>query len=288
MPKLKADYTLITGASGFIGRALAARLSVEQQVICLSRNKPSNGHDAGAFVRGEFHSFEDLRQLDAFSIGCAVHLAAVTGGSSEEDALTINVGGTRRLIRYLADRGCRKFVMASSIAATGCLDADFLPHQIPIPDDHPCLARDAYGLSKAMMEDLTRYFNRVIPESDFIHLRLGSVLDDKEARQPYTAAKPPHLPFVELARVMLSDVVTAFERAIAAPHHNGVRIYNVVGPDAMCSDPVPAVLSACFGPRVATLLPPRYDSPEHAYDGLYSNEKIRRDLHFSPEGSTRA
>ena len=147
------------------------------------------------FVRGEFHSFEDLRQLDGFAIECVVHLAAATGGSTEEDALNTNVVGSRRLLRYALDRGCRKFVMASSIAAVGCLDANFVPLAVPIPDDHPCLATDAYGLSKALMEEITRYFQRVVPDSDFINLRL-SVVDDPAASPPlYSVDNVPHAPF---------------------------------------------------------------------------------------------
>ncbi len=283
----EAEYTLITGASGFIGRALAERLSAERPVICLSRNQPKDHPNGSVFVQGEFHSFEDLRRLDTFSITCAVHLAAVTGGSTEEDALSVNVSGTRRLLRYLIDRGCRKYVLASSIAAIGCLDGDFLPIQIPIPDDHPCLARDAYGFSKALMEDVTRYINRVTPESDFIHLRLGSVLDDEGVMSLYTVSAPPRLPFVELARIMRSDVVRAFERAIAAPRQDGVRVYNVVGPDAACADPVSDILEACLGARIAGLIPAWFKSQDHAYAALYSMEKIRRELDFVPETSTR-
>jgi UDP-glucose 4-epimerase len=275
-------YTLITGASGFIGNALARQLSAERPVICLSRR---NLKSDLAFVRGEFHSFEDLRQLDGFVLECVVHLAAVTGGCSEEDGLAINVSGTRRLLRYALDRGCRKFVMASSIAAVGCLTEGFLPLQLPMPDEHPCLAQDAYGLSKALMEDLTRYFNRVIPDSDFINLRLGGV--DNPATPPtvYSAANPPNLPFVNLGHVPLAGVLQAFELAVKAPPQPGVRVFNVVGRDMNTSDPVPQVLRASLGARSAQLDLSWYASPDHAYSPLYTTEKIEKALGFIPQKS---
>jgi nucleoside-diphosphate-sugar epimerase len=275
---------LITGASGFIGQALVRGLSSEHQVLCLSRRKPQG--DA-PFVQGEFHSFEDLRQLDPFAISCVVHLAAVTGGCSEEDGLAINVLGTRRLLRYALDRGCRKFVLASSIAAVGCLNANFLPLQVPIPDEHPCLARDMYGLSKSMVEDLTRYFQRVIPASDFIHLRFGAVGDALPPLYHTGTPQTRDLPFVHLAHVWLEDALRALTLVVTAPAQPGVRVYNVVGPQANCSDPVPDMLRVCLGERSEQLDLSGYARPGHAYDALYTMDKIRRDLGFIPEKSTR-
>ena len=107
---------LITGASGFIGRALAASMAQGHEVVCMSRRDPELGLP---WVQGEFGSFEDLARLDDRSIDTVVHLASVTGGCSERDGILVNVEGTRCLMRYLIDRGCRKFVMASSIAAVG-------------------------------------------------------------------------------------------------------------------------------------------------------------------------
>lgn len=103
-PTAEGGYTLITGASGFIGNAFAQQLSIKRQVICLSRKMPQGNIPS---VQGEFHSFEDLRQLDRFEISCVVHLAAVTGGCSEEDGVAVNVLGTRRLLRYAINRGVK-------------------------------------------------------------------------------------------------------------------------------------------------------------------------------------
>ena len=284
-PVVRDGYTLITGASGLIGNAFAQQLSEKRPVICLSRKKI--GGDVTA-VQGEFHSFEDLRQLDAFPISCVVHLAAVTGGCSEEEGLAVNVLGTRRLLRYALDRGCRKFVLASSIAAAGCLSDAFMPLQLPIPDEHPCLAYDAYGLSKAMMEELTRYFHRVVPDSDFINLRIGLV-ERADVPHHFRAGDPLGWPFVNLARVTLPELLTALDGAVAAPPRPGVRVFNVVTPRANCGDPVPAVLRACLGARAESIDMSWHESPGHAYDALYATDGLRNLLRSeTPARSTAA
>ncbi len=278
------EYILITGVSGFIARELVRQLSPDLPIIGMSRKKSEGNF---VFVKGEFHSFEDLRQLDKYQLAGVIHLAATTGGSSEEDALTINVVGTRRLLRYALDRGCRKFVLASSIAAVGCLSKDFLPVQLPIPDEHPCLARDAYGVSKAMVEELTRYFNRIVPDSDFINLRLGSVNDPAKPPRLFSESAPPRFPFVELGPVMLDDVVKALIVAIKAPLKPGVRVYNLAGPDANCREPLPQVVRASLGERAGQVDFSYFEQPGQGYNGLYSMEKIEKELGFRPEQSTR-
>ena len=166
---------LVTGASGFIGRSLAAELAGRHDVIAMSRNDP--GLDL-PWVKGEFFAWEDLRRLDGHEIDVAVHLAAVLSNVHEREQMRVNVEGTRCLMRYLIDRGCRKFVTASSIAAVGIQDTRFRPLQLPVPDDHPCLDRSGYGFSKFMMEEVTRYCQRQNEEVDAINLRLSSVAPD--------------------------------------------------------------------------------------------------------------
>jgi len=173
---------LITGAGGFIGGALATSMAAggETRVLAMSRGAVAEKPGL-TYIPGEFHSFEDLRRLDPYPIDVAIHLAAVTGGCSERDGMMVNVEGTRYLMRYLIDRDCRKFVMASSIAVVGMQNVGFRPLQLPIDDEHACLDRDGYGFSKYMMEEVTRYYHRQNPGIDVINLRLASIAGDDAA-----------------------------------------------------------------------------------------------------------
>ncbi|MEZ4677062.1 MAG: NAD-dependent epimerase/dehydratase family protein [Caldilineaceae bacterium] len=165
--------------------------------------------------------------------------AAVTGGCSEEDGLRVNVGGTHHLLRYLIGRGCRKFVLASSIAVVGLQSVDFRPLQLPMPDEHPCLDRDGYGFSKYMMEEVTRYLARQNNALDFINLRLASIVPDE---QPVTLAHAGALrpwAIAGVTKMYLSDTVRCLTLAAEAPPKPGVRILNAVGTQAAVAEPVP-------------------------------------------------
>lgn len=279
---------LITGASGFIGSHLVRSLENEHTVIALQRRRPA-GESKAQVVRGEFHSFEDLRKLDGFKIDILVHLAATVGGCSEEDGLGVNVVGTRRLMRYLIDRGTCRFVLASSIAVPGILHNDFLPLQLPIPDDHPCLARDAYGLSKGLMEDVARYFHRANPQLEITNLRFGAVVDDKIWNPPLLTSTrgPMNIPFAFLSHVRVGDVVGAVKCCIEAPVQPGVRNFNVVGPTASCDDPVPTVLRSVLGEKAAKLDLSHYEKPGHEFDPLFDMTAIKQALGFAPRLNVR-
>ena len=138
---------LITGTSGFIGRALAASLADQHKVIGLSR-KPTPVEGITA-VEGDFTDPEKLHSLDPHGdIDVVVHLAAVVGRGSEADCIGVNVAGTHRMLRHCIDRGTRRFVLASSIAAVGMQSTRFRPLQLPMPDEHPCVGDGGYGFSK--------------------------------------------------------------------------------------------------------------------------------------------
>jgi nucleoside-diphosphate-sugar epimerase len=275
---------LITGASGFIGRGLAKALAGRCNVVCLSRKKP----DApGEWVQGTFELFEDLRHLDRFKIDAAVHLAAVTGGCSEEDGMAINVQGTRRLLRYLCDRGTRRIVLASSIAATGLLTGSeprFAPLHLPMAPEHPCVGRDAYGLSKLLMEEVAKHFVRNVPDAEITALRFGAVVDEATWEPSIMPSKEfPAWAMVLLGRVALGDVVAGVEATLDAPNRPGFHVYNLVGPDCCMDEPVAPAIRNILGPRASAIDLSAYEQPGHEYDPLFSMEETRAALGFVPQ-----
>jgi UDP-glucose 4-epimerase len=269
---------LITGASGFIGSALARSMAQNHTVICMSRRNPRLDLP---WVRGAFSAFEDLRQLDRFNIDVVVHLGAVTGGCLERDGILVNVEGTRCLMRYLIDRGCRKFVMASSIATIGFQSTRFRPLQLPIPDEHPCLDRDGYGFSKYMMEQITEYYARQNRSIDVINLRLASIAADDKLPEPQRAGPLRMWALGGITIMARSDAVRAFTLAAEAPHEPGVRIMNATGPKAWVADPVAEVLRAWWDDDVGTSVDvSHFEQPGHEYDSVFRVERIKEELGF--------
>jgi nucleoside-diphosphate-sugar epimerase len=268
---------LITGASGFIGRALVRAMSVRHDVVCMSRNDP--GLDL-PWIRGDFGSAEDLRRLDDHPIDVVIHLGAVTGGCLERDGMLVNVEGTRCLMRYLMDRGCRKFVMASSIAAVGFQNTSFRPDRLPIPDDHPCLDRDGYGFSKYMMEEVTKYYHRQNPEIDVVNLRLSTVKPDERMPAPMKPGSLPEWGLGIITVMARSDAVRVFTMAAEAPYRPGVRTMNATGPKAWVADPVAEILGNWWGRDVDLS---HFEKPGHEYDSVYDVSRIESEIGFVAE-----
>jgi len=265
---------LITGASGFVGRALATELSVNHTVLCMSRKNP---HVDLPWVRGNFSSFEDLRQLDGKQIDLVIHLGAVTGGCLERDGILINVEGTRCLMRYLIDRGCQKFVMASSIAAVGMQNNRFRPLRVPIPDDHPCLDRDGYGFSKYLMEEVTKYYQRQNETLDVINLRLASVADDKNMPALVGIHPLGQWALGAITIMALSDAVWTFKLAAEEAYQPGIRTLNATSPKSWVNAPVVEILRHWWGNDVDLS---HFEQPGNEFASVYMVNRIEEELGF--------
>lgn len=268
---------LITGASGFIGKGLSRKLAENHQVICMSRKDPGLSLP---WVKGTFASFEDLTQIDSYRIDVLVHLGAVTGGVAERDCLLVNVEGTRCLLRYLIDRGCKKYVLASSIAAVGFQSRKFRPLQLPVPDEHICLDRNGYGLSKYLMEEISRYCHRQQEEIDIINLRLSSVCADDRMPPLKKVAPLPEWGLGGLTIMNLTDAVRAFAISAEASYQPGVRIMNATGPKAWTAVPVVEILRNWWGNEVDLSY---FEQPGHEYNSVYEVDRIRQEIGFVAE-----
>ncbi|MEV8148099.1 NAD(P)-dependent oxidoreductase [Arthrobacter sp. NPDC080073] len=275
---------LVTGATGFIGSRLVRQLRENHDVIAFARGEAT---EASVSIRGDFSVAEDLAQLDGYDIDAVVHLAGVTGGSSEEDAFRVNVAGSRRFFRYAIDHGINHFVVASSIAAAGCLSDEFLPSDLPIPDDHPGRAFDAYGLSKSLMESTIRYFGRTDPGLEFTVFRIGAVLpEDAEPAEP-EALQTMNRPFCQMGTIAASDVVDAIALAATHPVGPGVRQMNLVAPLAGAPIPTAEALRAVLGAKADDLDLSFYESPGNSDGPLYAVDRLYHVYGFRPRVNVR-
>jgi dihydroflavonol-4-reductase len=146
---------LVTGATGFIGTHLVARLAaLGRSVRCLVRRKvplPDGVEAVFADLAGDSSLDDALRGVDTI-----IHLAGVTKALSAADYYKGNARATETLLRALQGRAVR-LVHVSSLAAIG-----------PSPDGTP-VAEDAephpltnYGRSKLEAERLVR---RLFPQA---------------------------------------------------------------------------------------------------------------------------
>ena len=269
---------LITGSSGFIGRALAEDMAAEHEVVCLSR-QPTEVAGVTA-LSGDFSRAEDLQQLDRWDFNAVVHLGAVTGAGTEADLMRVNVMGSYGLLRHLIERGCKKFALASSIAAVGMQSVHFRPLELPMSDEHPCLDRDGYGFSKYMMEETSRYLTRQHDDVDIINIRLSSVWPEDRMPRQRQPGPMGEWGMGSISCMYLSDAVRCFRLAAESAHKAGVRILNAVAPQASVACSVPQLMRVWYGADADAIDVSHYERPGHERDAVYDVSRIETELGF--------
>jgi nucleoside-diphosphate-sugar epimerase len=136
---------LVTGASGFIGRALAASLVAYGQEVYSVTGGNGNVPPGIPIYRGLYGiSPDDLPK----KIDVCYHLAALNDTRGEDAGAydRINVADTMRLMDQVISRGCPQFVYASSTAVYGDAPAPYVEGVTPVGT---C---NLYGQSKLNME----------------------------------------------------------------------------------------------------------------------------------------
>jgi nucleoside-diphosphate-sugar epimerase len=149
---------LVTGATGFVGRAVVQRLLAEDQsrrvAVAVRRDAPKLSDRVLQHVTGDLESSTDwsaaLGDVSAV-VHCAarVHVMADTAANPLEEFRRVNVQGTLNLARQAAAAGVRRFVFVSSIKVNGevtQLGRPFTADDAPAPVD-------AYGVSKMEAEE---------------------------------------------------------------------------------------------------------------------------------------
>lgn len=147
---------LVTGASGFVGRALTSRLVAlgTHDVVAMTRSQPRDPLPGARYVvtgdlRLQAHWPEDLVGVD-----CVVHTAARVHVLSDQSKQSlaeferINVMATLQLAHRAVAAGAHRFVFISSIGVNGVmtpLNTAFTENDLPQP-------HNAYADSKLKAE----------------------------------------------------------------------------------------------------------------------------------------
>ncbi|MFY1020285.1 UDP-glucose 4-epimerase family protein [Ectopseudomonas khazarica] len=148
---------LLTGASGFVGRAVQARLLADglHRLRCAQRKAPvaplaGVEYCLAPSLEAEADWSQALADVDAV-IHCAarVHVMHEQAADPLAEFRRANVEGTLRLAQQAVAAGVRRFVFVSSIKVNG---EQTLPGQAYRADDVSD-ATDPYGISKREAED---------------------------------------------------------------------------------------------------------------------------------------
>ena len=158
---------LITGAGGFIGRALGLRLLHDDGVLGQPLSRlilldqaavPMPADPRVQILEGDIADPTLLRRALADGVHCLFHLASVPGGLAERDYALgerVNLGATLELFHQLREQPqAPVLVFASSVAVYGAV----LPAQMD--EATPAAPSLSYGAHKLIGELLLRDFSR--------------------------------------------------------------------------------------------------------------------------------
>lgn len=154
----RKSSVLITGASGFVGRALAKKLLDEgRTVISMVRDRATTLPPASEVVYGDVRDPDFCRRVIAdYEVGTIYHLAAqaIVSACAEDPVTALDVAtmGTARLLQAVRDseRPIRVIVSTS--------DKVFGSSPSPYCEQTPLDARHAYEVSKACQDLIARMF----------------------------------------------------------------------------------------------------------------------------------
>lgn len=237
----KNGSILVTGARGFIGRAVQTLLQHEgYSVLAVDQAPPRN---QGQFGYGreivlDVADVEGMRGLFCASeIAAVIHLAAILPTVAQREPLRatqVNVAGSASLLELAHEFGVRRFVFGSSLSVFGTYPAD----QVVSEESHAA-PEDVYGASKLYVEQIGAAYRERFG-LEFVSLRIGRVVGPG-ARSSTSAwrsqifeflqAKEPSeitVPYVDCERLLLVHVDDVAEALVALLRmgHVSHAVYN--------------------------------------------------------------
>lgn len=180
--------------------------------------------------------------------------------------------------------GIGKVVWASSETVLGYPFDKALPKLLPVTDDMPPIPTGAYGISKAVTEELARHMYRVYGTS-FIGLRLSRIHHDEPGHpHNYEAIRrgwsdPAELRTNLFGYVDARDVAGAVLAALTADF-TGAEAMSIFAADTGWNRPNDELVKQFYP---GTTLAPGTGP----YDSLVSNAKARRLIGYQPKHSWR-
>jgi nucleoside-diphosphate-sugar epimerase len=294
------NTVLVTGADGFVGRALCDALAAAgRSVRCAVRRL--DRVSTGTIAVGDIGPDTNWNTtLDG--VNCVVHLAARTHVLHETTAgalaayRRINVTGTERLARAAAARGTRRLVFLSSVKVNGegTGERPYTEEDAPRPED-------AYGISKT---DAERALAGIAAETglEITVLRpplvYGPGVKGNFLRLMRLVARGVPLPLGAIDNrrsfIYLGNLVDAIMKALDAPRAAG-RTYLAADGEDLSTPALVRAMAAALGikPRLvpfplallkvaATLTGRRAEFARVAGSLQVDSSRIRRELDWRP------
>ena len=197
----------VTGASGVLGRGLAARLlSQGHDVVGLARHRPESWSSSAEFVVADIRDAAAVKRAVAGADAVAHCAWAKSPGPDDRISHQANIDGTRNVLEAMAETGTGRIVFASSAHVYGAGDAARTEHDRVSP-------ASADGLHKARVEDML-----AASDVEWVAIRsaliVGRSVDNWVRRLLALPAFPDGSADQRVQLVHVDDMLRLFSRAL--------------------------------------------------------------------------
>lgn len=291
---------LITGAAGFIGRALTTALNGPHYVVALDlREVPEAQRITGVtYVAADIGDPKLGELFRTYQPQTVVHLASVVaaGGDPARD-YAIDVLGTKNVLEASLAAGARQIVVTSSGAAYG-YRAD---NPVPLRESDPLRGNEdfPYSKHKRLVEEMLAEWREKYPQLKQTVFRPCTVLGPGTnnqitaifARPVVVGLSGTTTPFSLISE---SDVVAALAKAVNETRDG---VFNLAGDGTLSLREIANLLGKRFLPLPPALLKTALWifktlrltnlGPEHVkfiqYRPVLANEKLKSEFGYAPQ-----
>ncbi|MGM0928855.1 MAG: NAD-dependent epimerase/dehydratase family protein [Actinomycetota bacterium] len=286
-----AEKILLTGAAGFVGRAVARKLRSDGlDYVAIDQSAGViDGHEIVDCDVRDVHRLHHLASRHGFDAiaHCAGYSGPMLGQDNPAAVIAANVGGTANLLEVARVHSIDHFVFCSSVSAVGPTSAPTTEEVVP----HPTTV---YGATKAASEDLIAAYQQTIGITA-VSLRLAAVWGPE--RTTACALGTMIKDAVEGRETMFDSgsefptqylhVEDAAQAILLALNATGLRqvVYNINGGQFMTFAAVAGQVRSVL-PEARITLGPGGD-PHYDWQEQFKIDAARQDLGFEPQISLR-
>jgi len=230
---------LVTGGAGYIGSHTCVELLeadgyhpivldnlTNSSPIALERVRQITGQSPD-FYEGDIRDEKILNTIFAnHDIYAVIHFAGLKAvGESVEKPLLYynnNIAGSINLFSVMKENNVKRIVFSSSATVYGD------PATVPIKEDFPLSATNAYGRSKLFIEEILRDTNQADPEWDVALLRYFNPVGAHESGiigEDPSGIPNNLMPYIARVAVGRYDALSVFGGDYPTPDGTGVRDY---------------------------------------------------------------